>query len=95
MKIAYIRVSTVEQNEERQLEALKKYYKTIEEAMNLFLGKDGFSKIFGDKRYLTMLDDLSEMLEPIMPLLKVNVDSIQNKIITKYKSHEENMLKDE
>ena len=42
-----------------------------------------------------MLDDLSEMLEPIMPLLKVNVDSIQNKIITKYKSHEENVLKDE
>ena len=85
----------ITRNQKNKVEALKKYYKTIEEAMNLFLGKDGFSKIFGDKRYLTMLDDLSEMLEPIMPLLKVNVDSIQNKIITKYKSHEENVLKDE
>ena len=70
-------------------------YKSIEEAMNLFLGENGFDKIFGSKRYLTMLDDLSEMLAPIMPLLKVNVDSIQNKIITKYKSHDEKVLKDE
>ena len=82
-------------NQKSKLEALKKYYQTIEQAMNLFLGEDGFNKIFGSSRYLTMLDDLAKMLEPIMPLLKVNVDKIHNKIITKYKQTDEDVLKDE
>lgn len=82
-------------NQKAKMDALKKYYKTIEDAMNLFLGEGGFDKIFGKSRYLTMLDDLSDMLEPIMPLLKVNVDKIQQKIISKYKTHDENVLKDE
>lgn len=82
-------------NQKSKLEALKKYYQTIEQAMNLFLGEDGFNKIFGSSRYLTMLDDLARMLEPIMPLLKVNVDKIHNKIITKYKQTDEDVLKNE
>lgn len=87
--------SFMTKNEKDRIEAEKKYFKGVEDAMNLFLGKDGFTKIFGEKRYLTMLDDLSDMLEPIMPLLKVNIDSIQNKIITKYKAHDNDVLKDE
>lgn len=87
--------SVITKNEKDKMDALKKYYKTIEDAMNLFLGEDGFTKIFGNKRYLTMLDDLSDMLEPIMPLLKVNIESIQNKIISKYKTRDEDVLKDE
>ena len=87
--------SVIKKNEKDKMDALKKYYKTIEDAMNLFLGEDGFTKIFGNKRYLTMLDDLSDMLEPIMPLLKVNIEGIQNKIISKYKTHDEDVLKDE
>lgn len=87
--------SVITKNEKDKMDALKKYYKTIEDAMNLFLGEDGFTKIFGNKRYLTMLDDLSDMLEPIMPLLKVNIEGIQNKIINKYKIHDEDVLKDE
>ncbi len=87
--------SVITKNEKDKMDALKKYYKTIEDAMNLFLGEDGFTKIFGNKRYLTMLDDLSDMLEPIMPLLKVNIEGIQNKIISKYKTHDEDVLKDE
>ncbi|MBS1468364.1 MAG: hypothetical protein HP057_00800 [Erysipelatoclostridium sp.] len=87
--------SFITKNQKDYIDAEKKYFKDIEHAMNLFLGENGFTKIFGNKRYLTMLDDLSDMLEPIMPLLKVNVDSIQEKIITKYKTHDEDVLKDE
>ncbi len=82
-------------NQKAKMEALKKYYKSIEKAMDLFLGEGGFSKIFGKKRYLTMLDDLAEMLTPIMPLFKVNIDNIHKKITTKYKMTDENVLKDE
>ena len=35
-------------NEEEKVKAMHKYYKTMEEAMDLFLGKGGVQKIFGD-----------------------------------------------
>lgn len=82
-------------NEELKVQALKKFYKSTEEAMDLFLGKGGTTKIFGESRYLTMFDDLSEMLEPIMPKLKVNMESIESKIKSKYSISSGNVLKDE
>ena len=75
---------------------MKKYYAKTEEAMDLFLGEGGTQKIFGDIRYLTMFDDLAEMLKPIMPKLKVNVESIEKQIKEKYKINNDNdVLKDE
>ena len=44
-------------NEENKIVALKKYYKSVEEAMDLFLGTGGTERIFGKARYLTMFDD--------------------------------------
>lgn len=82
-------------NEEEKMQALKQYYKTVEEAMDLFLGENGTAKIFGETRYLTMFDDLSEMLEPIMPKLKINLESIEKKIKSKYSMTNSNVLKDE
>ena len=82
-------------NEEAKMQALKRYYKNLEEAIDLFLGKDGTQKVFGDSRYLTMYDDLSEMLEPIMPKLKLNLNSIDEKIKAKYSNNDGNVLKDE
>lgn len=82
-------------NQEAKMQALKRFYKSMEEAIDYFLGKGGTQKIFGNARYLTMFDDLSEMLEPIMPKLQVNVDNIDKKIKEKYKTTKGNVLKDE
>lgn len=82
-------------NEEAKMEALKKYYNSTEEAMDLFLGKGGTKKIFGEVRYLTMYDDLAEMLEPIMPMLKEKTQSIDERIKAKYKKQDDGVLKDE
>lgn len=83
-------------NEKDEYEALKEYYKDLEQAMDLFLGQGGTSKIFGKSRYYEMFDDLSEMLEPIMPKLKINADELADKIKTKYSFTEDaNVLKDE
>lgn len=82
-------------NEEEKVKAMNKYYKTMEEAMDLFLGKGGVKKIFDDSRYYTMFDDLAEMLEPIMPKLKINMESINDKIMKKYKNTENDVLKNE
>lgn len=82
-------------NGEEKMRSLKKYYKAMEEAMDLFLGKDGTKKIFGEKRYLEMFDDLNEMLQPIMPKLQINFESIEKKIKTRYKVVDEDTIKDE
>lgn len=82
-------------NEEDKIKATKKYYKTMEEAMDLFLGKGGVQKIFGERRYYSMFEDLAEMLEPILPKLKVNKDNIIKQIKDKYKTEEKDVLKSE
>lgn len=82
-------------NEEDKIKAMKKYYKTMEEAMDLFLGKGGVEKIFGERRYYSMFEDLAEMLEPILPKLKVNKDNIIKQIKDKYKTEEKDVLKSE
>lgn len=82
-------------NQKAKYQALKEYYKSTEEAMDLFLGTNGTNKIFGDNRYLEMFDDLVEMLNPIMPKLKLNADDLIEKVKNKYKFKEDNVLKDE
>lgn len=72
-------------NEELKMQALKEYYKNVEEAMDMFLGKGGTQKIFGDRRYFEMFDDLVEMLEPIMPKIQVTATDITSRIKEKYK----------
>ena len=79
-------------NEEDKIKALNKYYKTMEEAMDLFLGKGGVKKIFGETKYYTMYEDLIEMLKPIMPKLKINANDISKKIKNKYKEDETEVL---
>ena len=82
-------------NQEEEKKALNEYYKAMEEAIDLFLGKGGTNMIFGKTRYFTMFDDLNDMLEPIMPKLQINFESIEEKIKEKYKSINSNVLKDE
>lgn len=82
-------------NQEEEVKVWKKYYADVEYAMNLFLGENGVTKIFGDVRYSTMFEDLAEMFEPIMPDLKVNSEKIINNITKKYSNKEDNVLKDE
>lgn len=82
-------------NEEDKIKAMQRFYKTMEEAMDLFLGKGGVDKIFGDVRYYTMFEDLNEMLKPILPKLKVNYESIDKKIKEKYAPKETEVLKNE
>ena len=71
---------------------IKTYYKEVEEAMDLFLGEGGTKKIFGSRRYLRMFNDLSDMLKPIMPKLKLNSESIIDQIKLKYGDQEDETI---
>lgn len=81
--------------EEEKLKILQEFYKREMESLDLFLGQNGTNKLLnGRKPYYSMYEDISEMLEPIMPKLKLSADNIANKIKEKYssKTNEKNVL---
>ena len=81
--------------EEEKLKVLQEFYKREMEALDLFLGQNGTNKLLnGRKPYYSMYEDINEMLEPILPKLKLKADDIANKIKEKYsnKATEKNVL---
>ena len=71
--------------EEEKIKALKDFYLKDIKALELFLGEGMVSKLLnGRNPYYSMYDDISEMLEPIMPKLKINAENIVAKVKEKY-----------
>ena len=83
--------------EEEKLKVLQDFYKREMEALDLFLGQGGTRKLLnGRNPYYSMYEDISEILEPIMPKLKLRADDIAKKIKDKYSNvnnQEKNVLK--
>lgn len=81
-------------NEEEKCKVLSEFYKREMEALDLFVGVGGTKKLLnGRNPYWNMYDDINEMLEPILPLLKKSIDNIPSQIKEKYNSKEEAVLK--
>lgn len=81
--------------EEEKLKILQEFYKREMEALDLFLGQNGTKKLLnGRNPYYSMYEDINEMLNPILPKLKLRADDIANKIKEKYsnKVTEKNVL---
>lgn len=80
-------------NEEEKMRAIKEFYQKEEEALDLFLGEGGTRKLLnGRKPYISMWNDIAEIIEPIMPLLKVNAEDVKEKLKAKYSKKEDNIL---
>lgn len=74
--------------EEEKLKVLSEFYKKEMEALDLFLGKDGTKKLLnGRNPYYSMYEDIHEILEPVMPKLKISADEIMGKIKSKYNNN--------
>lgn len=82
-------------NEEERIKALKEYYDSMEKAMDLFIGEGGTKKVFGNRRYWEMYEDLSEMLKPFLPKLKLSISDMTDRIKNKYNVKEDNVLKND
>ena len=79
--------------EEKKFELMKEFYKREEEALDLILGKGGTRKLLdGRSPYVTMYEDIYEILEPIFPKIQANADDIVNKIKSKYDLKEQDIL---
>lgn len=76
--------------EEEKLKVLKEFYQKEMDSLDLFLGEGGTKKLLnGRNPYYSMYEDISEMLEPILPKLKLRADDIANKIKEKYSNKKE------
>lgn len=80
-------------NEESLIKALNEYYERQTKAWELVLGEGAINKILcGRKPYYTMFDDLDEQLMPLMPKLKENSLTLQEKIKRKYGKKETDVM---
>lgn len=76
--------------EEEKLKVLKEFYQREMDSLDLFLGQGGTKKLLnGRNPYYSMYEDISEMLEPILPKLKLRADDIANRIKEKYGNKKE------
>lgn len=72
-------------NEEEKIKVLQEFYKREMEALDLFLGDGGTKKMLGGRNpYISMYDDINEMLAPILPKIQIRAEDIMNKIKGKY-----------
>ena len=79
--------------EEEKIKLFKELYEKEMQALDLFLGENGTKKLLnGRKPYYSMYEDINEMLEPILPLLKVNADKIVEDVKKKYAKKEEEVI---
>lgn len=80
-------------NERDILEAHRVAFKEMRVAMDMFLGDGACQKIFGDRNYLEMYNDLMEQLEPHLEKMKINTQGIRERIEARYSKKNEDVLK--
>ena len=80
-------------NEEAVIAAYAKAYKEMRVAMDIFLGAGGCQKIFGDRNYLDMYDDLYEALLPHLEKMQITTNGIKARIKEKYGKKDDGVLR--
>ena len=80
-------------NEEARINAYKEAYTEMRKAMDIFLGEGACQKIFGDRNYLDMFNDLAEALAPHLKKMEINAAGIAKRIEEKYGKSDDGVLK--
>ena len=80
-------------NEKARLDAHRTAFKEMRVAMDAFLGEGACQKIFGDRNYVEMYDDLMEALEPHFEKMKLNTEGISARIKAKYSKKNDGVLR--
>ena len=80
-------------NEKARLDAHKAAFKEMRIAMDAFLGEGACQKIFGDRNYVEMFDDLFDALAPHFEKMKLNSEGITARIKAKYSKKDDGVLR--
>lgn len=77
------------QKQQDEFKLMRDFYNKEMETMDVFLGEGGCKKMLnGRKPYLTMFNDITEALEPVMKELASDTGDIVDKIKSKYQEDE-------
>ena len=68
---------------------INEFYGEARKALDGFLGAGACQKIFGDKNWLTMFDDLTAQLEPHLKAIGINAEKIRMTAVQKYAPNRE------
>lgn len=79
--------------EEMTIEAHRKAFKEMRVAMDSFLGEGACQKIFGDRNYLEMFNDLFEELKPHLEKMEITSHGILERIKNKYGKKDDGVLR--
>lgn len=79
--------------EEKFYKNWEKAFKEMRKAMDGFLGEGGCQKIFGDRNYLEMWNDLYECLEPHIEKMGMKSNDIKQRIKEKYGKKNDGVLR--
>lgn len=82
----------ISKNEEDTLRLWDKCFKDMRNAMDMFLGEGACQKIFGDRNYIEMFDDLMDQLKPQLEKMKISYNDIKKRIENKYSSKNEKVI---
>ncbi len=80
-------------NEEAVMKAYREAFKQMREAMDAFLGEGACQKIFGNRNYIEMYDDLFRELAPHLEKMKLNTQGVTDRIKAKYSNKDSGVLK--
>ena len=80
-------------NEEARITAYREAFKQMRAAMDVFLGEGACQKIFGDRNYIEMYDDLFKELAPHLEKMKLNTQGISDRIKEKYSPKDDGVLR--
>lgn len=81
------------QKQEDEFKLMKDFYNKEMETMDIFLGENGCKKMLnGRKPYLTMFNDITDALEPVMKEIVKDMNDIRKTITNKYKEDEGDTL---
>jgi len=74
----------ITKNQYEKAKLIDEFYTDARAVMDTFLGAGACQKIFGDKNYLSMFDDLTEQLEPHFKKMGINAEKLKTSAVQKY-----------
>ncbi|PKM65988.1 MAG: hypothetical protein CVU94_07925 [Firmicutes bacterium HGW-Firmicutes-19] len=79
--------------DEAQIELTKEYFMKTRLALDIVLGAGACQKIFGDRNFVGMFDDLMMQLDPHFKKMGIKLDEYKKRIAEKYAKHNMKVLK--
>lgn len=80
-------------NDEEVRKLKDETFKKLRNALDCFLGEGGCQKIFGDRNYPQMINDLLEALKPHLDKLDLSYESTGQRVKDKYGNDDSDVMK--